>query len=92
MGRYEFVSVWTVDAPLERVWETIKASDTWPTWWRGVLRVVELKPGNDDGLGAIHRSTWKSALPYELEFDSEIIRIEELIEARAFGELEVCGL
>lgn len=94
MSSYEFVSVWTIDAPLGAVWAAIKDSEAWPTWWRGVVRVVELKPGDDDGLGAVHRSTWKSALPYKLEFDSEIIRIEELklIEARAFGELDGSGL
>lgn len=94
MSRYEFVSVWTIGAPLEVVWATIKDSKAWPTWWRGVVSVVELKPGDANGVGAIHRSTWKSALPYKLEFDSEIIRIEELklIEARAFGELDGLGL
>ncbi len=94
MSSYEFVSVWTIDAPLEAVWATIKDSKAWPEWWRGVVSVVELKPGDNSGVGAIHRSTWKSALPYKLEFDSEIIRIEEfkLIEARAFGELDGLGL
>ena len=44
--------------------------------------------------GKIVRSTWKSALPYKLVFDSEIVRVEhlKLIEARAFGELEGIGL
>ena len=94
MSSYEFVSVWTIDAPLEAVWATIKDSEAWPEWWCGVVSVVELKPGDEKGNGAIHRSTWKSALPYKLEFDSEIIRIEEfkLIEARAFGELDGLGL
>jgi hypothetical protein len=91
---YEFVTIWRFDAPLERVWNEIKHSENWSEWWRGVIRVVELKPGDDDGLGSIRRSTWKSALPYTLEFDSEIVRIEHLsvIEARAFGELEGSGL
>ncbi len=94
MNSYEFVSVWMIDAPLESVWQAIKKSESWPEWWRGVVRVVELKPGDDNGVGAIHRSTWKSVLPYKLEFDSEVIRIEQLklIEARAFGELDGHGL
>ena len=91
---YGFVTVWRFDAPLEKVWNEIKRSENWSEWWRGVIRVVELKPGDDDGLGSIRRSTWKSALPYTLEFDSEIVRIEQLsvIEAHAFGELEGSGL
>ncbi len=91
---YEFVTVWRFDAPLERVWDVIKHSEHWHEWWKGVVKVVELKPGDADGLGSIRRSTWKSALPYTLEFDSEIVRILPLniIEARAFGELEGTGL
>jgi hypothetical protein len=94
MSDYEFVTVWNFDAPLERVWERVKHSETWNEWWKGVIRVVELREGDANGLGSIRRSTWKSKLPYTLEFDSEIIRIEpmKLIEARAFGELEGTGL
>src|SRR5262249_28959220 len=91
---YEFVTIWKFDAPIEHVWDEIKHSERWSEWWKGVLRVVELKKGDEDGLGSIRRSTWKSALPYTLEFDSEIVRIErhKLIEARAFGELDGSGL
>lgn len=94
MSYYEFVTVWNFDSPLEAVWEEINAAEKWPEWWKGVLRVVELKPGDADGIGSIRRSTWKSALPYKLEFDLEITRVErlKLIEARAFGELEGTGL
>ena len=94
MSDYEFVSVWRLDAPIDRVWNEIKSSERWSEWWKGVISVVELKEGDEDGLGSIRRSTWKSALPYKLEFDSEITRIEplKLIEARAFGELNGLGL
>src|SRR5205085_2182593 len=54
----------------------------------------ELKSGDADGVGKIVRSTWKSALPYKLKFDSEVVRVEpmRLIESRAFGELEGTGI
>lgn len=94
MTYYEFTTVWRFDAPLEKVWEAVKHSETWPEWWKGVLKVVELKEGDPEGVGSIRRSTWKSKLPYTLEFDSEILRVEPMtvIEARAFGELEGTGL
>ncbi len=94
MSDYEFVSVWTIAAPIDSVWDAIKRSEDWPAWWKGVLSVIELKPGDVDGIGAVHRSTWKSALPYTLEFDSEVVRMEKqrLIEARAFGELDGRGV
>lgn len=93
MSDYEFITIWHFDSPLERVWNEIYASERWPEWWKGVLSMTELKPGNADSIGAIRRSTWKSALPYTLEFDLEVMRVEKykLIEARAFGELEGTG-
>ena len=94
MTAYEFITVWHFDSPLERVWNEIYASEKWPEWWKGVVSMTELKPGDADGIGSIRRSTWKSALPYTLEFDLEIMRVErlKLIEARAFGELEGTGI
>ena len=94
MSNYEFVTIWRFDAPIAPVWDLIKDSENWSEWWKGIVQVIELKKGDADGVGAIHRSTWKSALPYKLEFDSEVMRIEPLkvIEARAFGELEGVGL
>jgi len=94
MSEYEFVTIWQFDAPIAKVWEEIKHSESWNEWWKGVIRVEELKKGDENGLGSIRRSTWKSKLPYTLEFDSEIIRIDhlKLIEARAFGELEGSGV
>ncbi len=94
MNYYEFVTVWRFDVPIEKVWEAIKRSEEWSDWWKGVLKVEELKPGDAEGVGKIVRSTWKSKLPYELVFDSEVLRIEPMttIESRAFGELDGRGL
>lgn len=94
MSNYAFVTNWDFDAPLDHVWELIEAADKWPEWWKGVLSVTEISPGDENGIGSIRRTAWKSALPYKLEFDTEILRIERhrLIEARAFGELDGLGL
>lgn len=94
MTNYEFITVWRVAAPVEKVWEVIKDSERWDQWWKGVLRVEQLRAGDAAGVGKIVRSRWKSALPYTLEFDSEVVRIEplRLIESRAFGELEGTGI
>ena len=94
MNYYEFITIWRFDAPIEKVWEEIKSSETWSDWWKGVLKTEELKAGDAQGVGKIVRSTWKSKLPYELVFDSEVLRIEPMttIESRAFGELDGNGL
>jgi len=94
MNTYEFVTIWRVKAPIEKVWNEIYHSTDWPTWWRGVENVLETRKGDESGVGSIHRYTWKSKLPYRLRFDMQMIRIEppRLLEGIAIGELEGHGL
>lgn len=94
MSDYKFVSVWSIVASVPETWKLIMDADTWPEWWHGVLSSVELKAGDADGVGSIRRTVWKGKLPYRLEFDSEVMRVdnERLIEVRAFGNLEGSGL
>src|ERR1043166_544513 len=77
MRAYEFVTFWNIPAPLVRVWDAIEDADAWPQWWRGVLSNLEIKPGDQNGIGSIRRSVWKSRLPYKLQFDSEVLRVEK---------------
>src|SRR5437763_4783545 len=94
MNTYEFVTIWRVKAPIEKVWDAIYHSTDWPTWWRGVENVLETRKADDNGVGSIHRYTWKSKLPYRLSFDMQTIRIEppRLLEGVAVGELQGHGL
>ena len=59
-------------------------------WWRGVEDVVELDPGDEDGVGSHSRLTWRSKLPYDLVFEARTDAVEKphLIEAEAYGELD----
>jgi uncharacterized protein YndB with AHSA1/START domain len=92
--RFNLVTEWRLDAPLERVWALLTAVEDWPQWWPAVKSVRLLQPGDADGLGAVRRITWKTALPYDLTFDSRATRIDplRLIEGRASGELDGVGL
>ena len=94
MKTYKFVTIWRVKALIESVWKEIYHSEDWPNWWKGVENVVELRKGDDRGVGSLHRYTWKSKLPYKLSFDMETVRIEPplLLEGVARGELQGCGL
>jgi uncharacterized protein YndB with AHSA1/START domain len=93
MADYQFVTIWRVDAPIERVYEAIRESDKWPEWWPGVKRVEELQAGDDEGVGNLRRYTWKSKLPYELIFEMRTTRVEPptLLEGVAVGELDGVG-
>jgi len=94
MRAYEFVTIWRVKAPIESVWNEIYHSEKWPAWWQGVESVSEIRKGDGNGVGSIHRYTWKSKLPYRLSFDMETVRIEppRLLEGIARGELQGRGL
>jgi uncharacterized protein YndB with AHSA1/START domain len=93
VAEYTFLTTWCVDAPIEAVWDAIYDSESWPEWWKGVEKVVELEPGDSDGVGTVSRYTWKSRLPYRLEFDMRTTRVERphLIEGVAHGELAGSG-
>ena len=93
MAHYSFTTLWRLDAPVAAVWTALTAVERWPQWWRGVEAVVPLRPGDATGVGALHRYTWKSKLPYRLSFEMETTHIEpyQRLEGRAQGELQGTG-
>jgi hypothetical protein len=93
MADYEFLTIWHFKAPQQQVWDLIFHSEDWPKWWPGVERVEKLKDGDANHVGAVHRYTWKSKLPYRLVFDMETTHVEpiKVIEGRAIGELQGTG-
>ena len=66
--QYSFITHWKIKAPVEKVWEAIYHSLDWPDWWKGVVRVVELEHGDENGIDGMRSYTWKSKLPYQLTF------------------------
>lgn len=94
MANYQFTTNWLFKAPLENVWHEIKQMDEWPTWWTYVSKVECLRQGDVDEINSIRRITWRTALPYSLTFDSELLAMERFkrMEGRAFGELEGTGI
>ena len=94
MSAYSFLTTWCVGAGVQDVWDVISASDRYPEWWKGARRVTELEPGGEHGLGALSRFEWRSRLPYSLEFDMRVTRVEPpyLLEGHARGELEGVGI
>lgn len=94
VSEFHLVTHWRFDAPLQAVWREIETPEQWPSWWKAVKRVEVLKAGDGEGVGAVRRFTWTTALPYELSFAMQVIRIERhrLIEGRASGELDGTGI
>ena len=90
---FNLITNWTLAAPREAVWRELTKPEDWPAWWRAVERVELLEAGDADGLGALRRMTWRTALPYSLTFDMRTVRVEPMavIEGRAEGELSGVG-
>ena len=92
MARYRFLTTWAFGpgADLAGVFDAIHDAQSYPSWWKGVVAVERLEQGDANAVGAVDRYVWKSKLPYELEFQSRVVRVERpyLMEGHAFGELE----
>lgn len=93
MAEYSFVTIWRIDAPIEKVWNALRDFKRMPSWWKYVQSVVELEPGDENGVGSLVRIVWTSALPYKLRFDTRTTRAQKprLIELDAMGELNGTG-
>ena len=91
MIEYKFVTVWRIEAPIDAVWEAIYRSETWPAWWGSVRRVVEVAPGNDDGIGNVRRYFWRSRLPYDLVFEVKVTRIDRPVSLVGVSAGELVG-
>ncbi len=93
MAAYRFVTVWRLEAPIDRVFNEIDAAEGWPEWWPMVKAVERLEDAGPDGTGGLYRMTFVGKLPYRLEFDLRISRREPptSLVGDAKGELEGVG-
>src|SRR3954447_18603450 len=90
---YRFLTTWCVEAPADAVFDALEDCAAWPQWWPGVRRAELLQEGDADGTGRLWHYVWRSRLPYDLAFDTRIVRVERpwLMEGRAEGELVGVG-
>jgi uncharacterized protein YndB with AHSA1/START domain len=93
VARYELLSTWLLQAPRGAVWEAIEDASAWPSWWRGVVSAERVGDGDADGVGRRYRVRWRSAVPYAIGFEFEVLETEApgYMTGRAVGELEGTG-
>ena len=82
MARYELLTTWCVDAPIERVFAVLNDSAAFPEWWTGVTAVQVLQEGDERGVDELARYSWRSTLPYTLTFDALDERVGATASAR----------
>jgi hypothetical protein len=91
---YAFVTVWRVAATADDVAELLSDPEGLTRWWPSVyLRVEQIQPGGDDGVGRTARLHTKGWLPYTLLWT---LTVTEPITSngfaiRATGDLDGTG-
>jgi len=92
-SQFHLTTNWRFTAPVEPIWQALMRPEDWPSWWRAVATVEPLAAGDETGVGAVRRITWRTALPYTLAFSMRVTRVKpmRLIEGRAEGELAGFG-
>lgn len=93
MAEYRFLTVWLLDAPIEKVWDAIADYQQLPIWWKAIAKVEEIQSGDSTGVGSVWLMVWKTPLSYTLTFESHITRVEppHWLELDAIGEVEGKG-
>ena len=90
---YRFSTTWVLEAERQAVWDAIYESETWPEWWRGVVRTERLARGDPSGVGQRGIYEWRARLPYTVHFEIVSTRVEPpfLLAGDASGDLEGSG-
>jgi hypothetical protein len=88
--QYFFITRWQIKAPVEDVWDAIYNSLDWPNWWKGVIASKLVEEGDERGINGVREYTWRSVLPYKLQFSSRLVEREDYkrLYGIAFGELQ----
>ena len=91
--RYRFLTPWRLETSRAAAREVLEDPLGWPEWWRGVVRVSEVDGGDGRRVGSSYRVAWRSRVPYLLEFDFTVRRLESerWMEGEAAGDLEGTG-
>ena len=92
--RYRFLTTWLLETSRASAWEVLLDPLSWSQWWRSVQRVTKLTAGDGRRVGSRYRIAWRSRIPYELEFDFTVRKLDEpcCMEGDATGDLAGAGI
>ncbi len=92
MAEYHLLTIWRIDAPLEKVYAAIENTLCWPEWWANVRKVEQKAQGAADGIGNVRRYAWQGKLPYRVVFDVRATRIKRLVAIEGTAEGDLAGV
>lgn len=93
MSIYNLLTVWKFDAPLEKVYNTVRDTDYYHLWWKGQSKVETLHQGDALGVGAVKKFRTRSMMPYSLNYTGTVQYVEPFVKVvgTTTGELEGTG-
>lgn len=91
MAEYHLLTIWRIEAPLEKVYAAIENSLRWPDWWPSVRKVEQMADGKANGINSVRRYAWQGKLPYRVVFDVRATRIEKLVAIEGAAEGDLAG-
>jgi uncharacterized protein YndB with AHSA1/START domain len=93
MAKYNFVTIWVLAAPIEKVWAAIVDYKSLPSWWQSVAKVEAIESADQNGIGGVWDMTWKTPLSYTITFRSTVIESNppHILAIKAIGEVEGNG-
>ncbi len=75
MATYALTTLWYLEAPIIRVFDTLGEAPMWSDWWPNLIAVEERDVGADDGMGRVYHYIWRSRLGYRLCFDIRVTSV-----------------
>lgn len=90
-NEFRFVTEWHIDAPLADVCNAIIHCLDWPNWWKGVEEVKQISVADSNGIGSVHRFTWKGRIPYRLSFEMRVTNYLPLTLLEGLANGDVMG-
>ena len=89
MTTFHLTTTWEIHASIESCWFSIVDVEAWPSWWKYVEKVVEIKQGEASGINKTHLYDWSTCLPYHLVFELRVTKLVpyKLIAFDAQGDL-----
>jgi uncharacterized membrane protein len=90
---YNLDTIFSIDEPIENIWDEVINFENWPSWWIGLERVENLHR-SESVEGNMYKSIFKGYIPYSLSFYAFVDKVVpmSMISTKINGDLEGEGM
>ncbi len=93
MSQFQFVTRWSFQAPIEKVWEMLNRPERFPEWWPG-FEQSELLSGEAGAIGAVYgyRVRGSAGLIFDFTLQIEEKQAPRYLRLKADGDFVGSGI